>query len=138
MDRKILQDAAHTLPRMLLGSRVTDDLEKLAELPDGKLEVDLLKGTARHSSGAVLELLVVSESAAWLNQRLDGAGVSVAELENAQLEVTIRTDRVPTDRKWIILFEFTCTCTLTGFGRTYLGHLPEKLTWYPRRRSRDA
>ena len=51
MDRKILQDAAHTLPRMLLGSRVTDDLEKLAELPDGKLEIDLLKATASTGSG---------------------------------------------------------------------------------------
>src|SRR5205807_4199934 len=67
----ILQDVANTLPHMIMGERMPyADLEVLAELPDGKLSIDLLTREARHSSAAPVALEIVDHLAEWLGERL--------------------------------------------------------------------
>jgi hypothetical protein len=48
MAHNILQDAANTLPHMIMGERMScADLETLAQRPDGTLSIDLLRREAR-------------------------------------------------------------------------------------------
>lgn len=49
MARKVLQDVANTLCQMVVGWRMGDDLEKIADLPDGTIVFDVLLREARHS-----------------------------------------------------------------------------------------
>jgi hypothetical protein len=129
MGRKLLQDVANTLPQMFVGWRMAEDLEILAELPDGTLEIDVLSETVRHSSGATPRLHVAGELAAWLRNRLDEARLALTELTKAHLVVVIRTERIVKTRKRLISFDFACTCTVTGYDRTYVGHLIETHKW---------
>jgi hypothetical protein len=127
--RKILQDVANTLPQMFVGWRMVEDLETLAELPDGTLEIDVLTETVRHSSGLTPRLHIAGELAAWLRNRLDEARLSPTEITKAHLAVVICTERIVKARKRLILLDFACTCTVTGYGRTYVGHLVETHKW---------
>jgi hypothetical protein len=113
MARNILQDVANTLPHMIMGERMPfADLEVLAELPDGKLSIDLLTREARHSSTSQVALEIVGHLAAWLGERLANHGFSVGDLVAAHLELTLRTDAVPTVRARAIMFDWICTCEL--------------------------
>src|SRR6476620_7567491 len=97
MARTILQDAANTLPRMIMGARMSNaDLETLAQRSDGPLSIDLLKREARDISGFVVRLLTVDQLAGWMVHRLGKDSVDVNDLSGAHLALTLRTDLVPT------------------------------------------
>jgi hypothetical protein len=124
---------------MFVGWRMAEDLEILAELPDGTLEIDVLTETVRHSSGSPPRLHVAGELAAWLGNRLGEARLSLTKLTKAHLMVVIHTERSATARKRLIAFDFACTCTVIGYDRTYVGNLVETHTWIkvqPRKRAR--
>jgi hypothetical protein len=94
--RNILQDVANTLPHMIMSERMgRGDLETLAELPDGSLQIDLLTSAARHSAGETVSLQVLRDLANWLNSRLGSRDQVNADLAGAELEFTFRTDAVP-------------------------------------------
>jgi hypothetical protein len=135
MARSILQDAANTLPHMIMGERMAfADLEVLAELPDGTLAIDLVKREARTSRGSPLELSIVTHLAAWFDKRLGDHGLSVGDLSQAQLELTFRTDAVPTVRTRAILFDWNCACELTPKqGKPRTGRASGRM-WYDRDR----
>ena len=77
--RNILQDAANTLPRMIMGERMSyADLETLAQRSDGTLSIDLLKREARDISGVLVPLLIVDHLADWMVHRLGKNGVDFA------------------------------------------------------------
>jgi hypothetical protein len=132
MGRKVLQDVANTLPQMLVGWRMGDDMEALAALPDGTLDIDVLAGTAVHTAASLPELRIVGELHAWLIDRLEKAGLPRDQMTDARLVAAICTDRIATDRKRIISFHFTCTCTIATKERAYVGHLAEKHQWHSR------
>jgi len=50
MRRKRLQEFANNLCHMLVGWRMHDDLEKLADLGNGDLTIDLLSGRTQHTT----------------------------------------------------------------------------------------
>lgn len=129
MGRKILQDVANTLPNILVARMHIVDLETLAHLPDGSLSLNLLAHTARHSLGGDIELKIVDELTDWLKTRLVKNQVAVSDLTKAELVAAIRTDKIPTDRDRIVVFDFSITCnvglreenvvTAIGTGRTW-------------------
>jgi hypothetical protein len=130
--RKVFQDFANTLPQMLVGWRMGDDLGTLADLPNGTLSIDILAGTASHSAALQLTLHVAKEMQAWLESRMTTFGIPSQELDAAVLVADIRTDRIATDRKRIVAFDFDCKSTLTSGPRRYVGALAEKHVWHRR------
>jgi hypothetical protein len=127
MARNILQDAANTLPRMIMGERMSyADLETLAQRSDGTLSIDLLKREARDISGVLVPLLIVDHLADWMVHRLGKNGVDVNDLSRAHLALTLRTDLVPTVRARAILFDWIAnSCRATALpGEVRRGGAP--------------
>jgi hypothetical protein len=117
---------------MLVGWRMIEDMETMSGLPDGSLNIDVLAGTASHSSASLPPLHIVGELHAWLKSRLEKAGVPIQQLIVADVVAAICTDRIATDRKHIVSFDFVCTCTIRTVERTYEGHLVEKHQYHGR------
>ena len=117
---------------MLVGWRMAEDMEAMAGLPDGSLNIDVLAGTASHNSVSLPPLHIVGELHSWLKIRLEKAGVPIKQLIMADVTAAICTDRIATDRKHIVSFDFVCTCTIRTVERTYTGRLAEKHQWHGR------
>jgi hypothetical protein len=132
MRRKALQDVANTVCAMLVGWRMGQDLEILAELPDGTLEFDLIEQTATHSVVGPVRLHIAAEIGAWLIWRLKDLAIPVDALRTARLRAQIRTDRIATNRKRIVSFDWTCESEISTDEKRYLGRLVEKHIWHKR------
>jgi hypothetical protein len=136
MARNILQDAANTLPRMIMGERMScADLETLAQRSDGTLSIDLLKREARDISGVLVPLLIVDHLADWMVHRLGKNGVDVNDLSRAHLALTLRTDMVPTVRARAILFDWSCVSEFAPRDGSPRRGEARGRTWYDRDRS---
>ena len=113
--RKILQDAANTLPHMIMSERLGHgDLETVAELPDGTIAIDLLTCEARRG-GVPVSLEIVQLQTEWLADRLGRHGVARCDLAEARMELELRTDALPTDRSRTVPFDWTSTCRLATY-----------------------
>jgi hypothetical protein len=132
MQRKIFQDFANTLCAMFVGWRLGEDYEVLAALPDGTLLLDILAESASHSSGINLNLWITGELSAWLKHRLEVHGVPIEAISNVSLMVEHRTDRIQTDRKKLVSFDFKCASTIQTAEKTYSGTLVERHTYHQR------
>ena len=132
MRRKVLQDVANTLCQMLVGWRMGEDLEQLAELPDGVIFINALKGEAKHSSAGPLKLWVAEEISAWLPSRLESLSIPIAEILEATIQASISTGRILTNKKRIVSFDFRVQSTITTKDRTYVGNLEERHEWHNR------
>jgi hypothetical protein len=130
--RKVLQDIANTLCDMLVGWRMGEDLETLSDLPDGTLRFDLLNCQASHSVGRDLSLHVAGELSAWFEHRLREHGISRADILRAELVADFSTDRVKTNRKRIVSFDWKCSSRITTDEKVYEGQLKEKHQWHSR------
>jgi hypothetical protein len=132
MRRKVLQDIANTLCDMLVGWRMGEDLETLAQLPDGTLTFDVLRGKVVHSTNGELALHVAGELAAWLEHRLETLNVPKGEILAARLTAQFATDRIKTNRKRIVSFDWKCEGSVETDEKVYVGHLKEKHQWHTR------
>jgi hypothetical protein len=61
---------------MLVGWRMGEDLEVLADLSDGTLHIDVLSGSVKHSINGDINLHIAGELRAWLPM-IFGAGVKI-------------------------------------------------------------
>jgi len=138
MRRKILQDYSNTLCHMLIGSRISGDLEVLADLPDGSLSIDVLRGTASHDVAGSLQLQVAGELRDWLVQRLEVSGIPTETISSAAVTARITTDRIATDRTHVVSFDFFVRSTLTTEHVAYLGQPHEVHKWHSRLPRCDA
>jgi hypothetical protein len=136
--RKVLQDFANTLCQMLVGWRMAEDLELLAALPDGTLTIDVLAGTACHSVNGPVRLHIAGELKAWLEHRLSECRIERSEVETTLVIAGIRTDRIATNRKRIISFDFSVDSTIATAEREYRGKLCEVHRWHSRVRSNNS
>jgi hypothetical protein len=117
---------------MFVGWRLGDDYEVLAALPDGTLLLDLLAESARHSSGINLNLWITGELSAWLKHRLEVHGVPIEAISNVSIRVEHKTDRIQTDRKKLVSFDFKCESTIQTLEKAYSGTLVERHTYHQR------
>jgi hypothetical protein len=132
MKRKVLQHIANSLVSILVGPTLHKDLEMLAEIPDGRLTIDLFTQSVRHDIGGPLNLQVIDRLSVWLNKELETDKISTKDVQSVNFVIDIRTDRVPTDKRNIILFDFSGQGSLvTSFG-TYVRTLKSYPVWYHR------
>jgi hypothetical protein len=130
--RKVLQDFANTLCQMLVGWRMGEDLELLAELPDGTLDIDVLSGSTTHSVNGRINLHIAGELQAWLKHRISEARVEPSSIALARVTAIVRTDRIATDRKRIVSFDFAVDSIIEAADREYRGRLCEAHQWHSR------
>jgi len=132
MRRKVLQSVANDLCHMLIGWRMGDDLEKLASLPDGTLRIDCLTATARHSQTNEINLRLAGELSAWFVSRLAAIEFPLTDIREASVTADIRTDRIQTNRKKLISFDFKVRTAIATSDRAYVGVVNEAHSWHQR------
>ncbi len=132
MRRKVLQDIANTLCQMMVGWRMGDDYELMAELPDGTLHFDLLNKTAAHSAGNSSALWITGELSAWLEHRLSVEKIDRNKMVHATLEVRYATSRIRTNRKKIVSFDFECRSSLQTDELEYCGIVVDRHAYHQR------
>jgi len=117
---------------MFMGWRMQADLETLAKLPDGVLELNLLEGTAVHNGAGSLNLYIAKEIQTWLQQESIKDGVDLSQVNEATLVVDIKTDLVKTNKKKVIYFSFNCISKLATDEKTYSANVAETHKWHER------
>jgi len=138
MRRKVLQGYANTLCQMLVGWRMGDDLEAMADLPDGELSVNVLGGNATHSQAGPVDLWMAKELQVWFLERLKASSIPPEEIKSATVKATITTSRIPTNRKKIVSFDFALESTIETNERAYIGQLNEVHRWHQRSPSNNS
>jgi hypothetical protein len=117
---------------MLVGWRMGEDLETLAQLPDGELTVNVLTGEATHSSCGEFSLWVAREIQAWFNHRLEISGIPTSEIYAALVTAKINTGRIATNRKKMVSFNFNVESRIETSSTLYSGKLEETHQWHQR------
>ncbi len=118
---------------MLVGWRMGEDLEAIADLPDGELSVNVLVGTSVHSLAGIIELGIAKELQAWFFNRLKVSNISPEDIKLVTVKAEIKTDRIATNRKKVVSFDFTLQSVIETNERSYLGNLKGMHSWYERR-----
>lgn len=131
MRRKIIQNYVDVLCQMAIGWRLTDDLETLAELPDGVIEIDLRALTAVHSTTGKVDLCLTGELAAWLRGRFATDRIQEDQILRAELRLKSTTDRIKTDKKRIVSFDWVCHSLIATERMLYESDLKAH-RWYDR------
>ena len=126
MRRKVLQDIANTVCQITVGWRFAEDYEKVAQLPDGTLDVDLLTEQTSHSDGSAPTLRITAEVSAWLRHRLLVHGIPLEALRSARLSVTHTADRSSADKRRIPSLDFSCRSFIETAEGRYVGVLVKK------------
>lgn len=132
MRRKRLNHYSDVLCKMFVGWRMGDDLEKLSELPNGTLLLDLLSSTATHSEVGELNLWISGELSEWLKHSAFKDNIDLSMLNSAKLSVVIDTDKVKTHKKKVVMFHFDCRMEIGTNSKVYIGSLNEVHRWYTR------
>ncbi len=115
-----------------MGWRMAEDLETLAALPDGRVHIDLLGGSAEHSEVGPLNLHIAGEIQAWLRQESEKDGIDFNALTSADLWVDIDTSKIATKSKRIVCFDFEASSRLTTDEAEYSAQVSESHKWHGR------
>ena len=102
---KELKGSANVLCQMATSQRICESVDVIADLPDGDLSLNLLNGMSCHSTKGQLELPIGAELSEWFANRLSTLEIPPDAVGTADLVISYRTDRVPTDRERILLLD---------------------------------
>jgi hypothetical protein len=132
MKIKIFRSIANSLCQICCSARIDESLEHLADLPDGVVKIDLLLESCNHTKSGDLMLPIVADIKHWLLDRLEQARISFEVLQDASISLTYKTDRIPTDRSRLLLFELECASHFVVGARIIEGNYKNVL-WHKRR-----
>ena len=124
-----MQGLADVLCQMAVSARLANDLELLCQVPDGRVFMDLVQGSANHGISGPLSLQIAAELQSWLAKRLAGCCVQIAA---ALVEIAYRTDAVPTDRRRIVMFSLESETSITAGGESWRGKPQRSTIWHRR------
>ena len=119
---------------MFMGWRMGDDLETLAALPDGRIHLDLLTGSAKHDKTGPISIHVAGEIQAWLRQECEKDRIDYSALQSADLWVDVDTSKIATNRKRIVCFDYDANSRLSTDEAEYKAHVSESHKWHTRLR----
>ncbi len=117
---------------MFVGWRMGDDLELLSELPSGTISLDLLTGKTIHEKLGKIKLGISQEICLWLIQHFSENNIDKNKIESATLIVEMDTDKIHTDKKHVVSFNWKCQSTIKTNEKVYEGKLFEKHQWHNR------
>jgi hypothetical protein len=126
MRRGLLQDLANTACQMLVGWRLSEDIDWLLQQRRGDLAFDLLTG-ATMSDGAAVEALHVGEEVRlWFMERLEDEAVPPGTVQSAVLTCQVTAEahdhkRRPSVRH--IELAMRCRCEIAAGDRVLVGEL---------------
>jgi hypothetical protein len=123
---------ARTLAHLAAAWRDHGDLEILAGLPDGLVDIDILAGSAGHESAGPIPLRLAAELRAALADRLARKGIDPRELQAAELRLRVDTGGILTDRARIVHFDFDWEARLRAAGQEYRAARREDHVWHDR------
>jgi hypothetical protein len=116
MRLKDLKGIARNLAAMACSeTRLGYDFEHLAELPDGEVTLDLIRGSAIHSIAGAITLSVAQQLTSWL------ASTGAQNISVARVVLCIDTSTPPTERETLISFNLKGVALLEAQGRQYVG-----------------
>lgn len=131
MKIKAIRSIATSLCQMCCSSRMSASLERLADLPDGTVRFDLLSGSCTHTAVGEVRLPAIEDFRNWLSQRLQDERIDVEVFQSAWLSLRYKTDRVPTNRKNILLFELESASHFTLSDHT-IERRAANVVWHQR------
>ena len=111
---------------------MAQDLETLADLPDGNIEIDLLRGIAAHSTVGQIDLWIAKEMQAWLENRLEADRIPKNQISEAHVCLCSNTDRIKTDKSRIVSFDWECHSLIATDEKTYESQLKLAHRWHKR------
>ena len=117
---------------MAIGWRMAEDLETLSDLPDGSIDFNLLSGSATHSKAGPLDLWIAREMHAWLQHRFAADRISAQQILRAELRLISKTDRIKTQKKSVVSFDWDCHSLIATDQKIYESHLLEAHRWHNR------
>lgn len=126
MKLKRLKHQSYILCHMFCGWQLYPDWERLAELGDGVLEIDVLNETCKFNSEEIPQLSIVGALRNWLLQDLEKSNIPVTNIESAKLVVRLR---VGFEKRTGILnynHDFLLEGTMIGNGREFKTKLEDK------------
>ncbi len=126
MKLKRLKHQSYILCHMFCGWQLYPDWERLAELGDGMLEIDVLNERCKFNSGEINKLSIAGALRNWLLQDLETSGIPLESIESAKLAVQMR---VGFDKRTGFLsynHDFLLEGTLVGNGKEFKTTLEDK------------
>ena len=132
MAAEVYARIAQALAHIAAGWRDWDDLEALARLPDGEVEIDVRSGAARHDSAGPLALRLGAELRAALETRLARKGLPPQAIDSAVLGLRFHTGAIRTDRARIVHFDFDLEARVRAEGGEYRASRREDHVWHAR------
>ena len=115
---------------MTVGERLLPDLPSLAGLPDGTITVDVLNRRAQHDTAGEMELSIISNLQTWLSHQVEMLGSSLSELVRAEVELTVDTQSIPTDRKRLVHFALEARAIVATSRRAFRGSRRNAHLWH--------
>ncbi|MFD2178574.1 hypothetical protein [Veronia pacifica] len=132
MRRKRLNHYVDVIPKIFAGWRMGDDLEALSELPNGVIDIDILKGSATHSLVGNIELWIAVEISQWLKESAARDNIDLSHLTEAYLTVKIDTDKVKTHKNKVVMFHFDLSSRIVTSSKVYASTVTEMTRWHSR------
>jgi hypothetical protein len=134
MLEKDLTQAAKALAHFAARWRDWDDLETLAGLPDGAIEIDVLQAEARHAATGAVRLRLPEALRADLFERLARKGIDPAAVRAAGLSLRMDTAAIRTDRARIVHFDFGLEARVDAGEGERRASQREEHVWHARER----
>lgn len=126
MKLKRLKHQSYILCHMFCGWQLYPDWEKLAELGDGILEIDVLTENCKFNSKDIPALSIAGAIRSWLFQDLETNRIPPDSIESAKLKIHMR---VGFDRKAKTLnydHDFLLEGALVSNGKVFASKLVDK------------
>lgn len=123
---------AQALAHIAAGWRDWGDLEALARLPDGWVEIDVLAGAARHEAAGPVALRLAEELGRALAERSARKGLAPGAIGEAIVRLRADTGAIRTDRSRIVHFDFDLEARLSAEGGEYRAARREAHVWHAR------
>lgn len=102
------------------------------QIAGGTIHFDIREGPAVHNTRGDIDLHIASEMKAWLLDRLSKDRIPVDAIQTATLRVGMNTDRIKTDKKRVVSFDWQRLSAISTDEKTYEVELTDRHGWHSR------
>jgi hypothetical protein len=126
MKLKRLKHQSYILCHMFCGWQLYPDWERLAQLGDGVLEIDVLEETCKFNSETIPRLSIVGALRNWLLHDLETNKIPIKNIESAKLTVRLRAGFEKRTEMLNYNHDFLLEGIIVGNGREFKTKLEDK------------